>query len=343
MDQQPTPSPRLGILHHYLDKLCAFEYGGSTPELKPHTLLFIAGLSDGLGTVPFINDIAKALEPTKWSVFSVLLSSSYSGWGMSTLDRDIEEIGSCVEYVRRYKGGRGHDKPGMIALMGHSTGSQDVLHYLYSPNPLQAGSGLKRHPVDGAILQAPVSDREYLLQTLGTGSATSEALTKVYNELVALAKANVAAGNMDTALPLAATAQLGYPHDVPLSSHRFLSITSPDSPESPLEDDLFSSDLNDDRLLQTFGAIGSRGMLKGSLLVLPGEEDEYVPMWVNKKMLLERWENATKQGAGGRDIWDTTSGLVAGAFNSPGGRTQEEPRKELVSRVERYLNKMEKL
>ncbi|KMU71730.1 hypothetical protein CISG_00040 [Coccidioides immitis RMSCC 3703] len=218
-----------------LDKLCAFEHGGSTPELKPHTLLFIAGLSDGLGTVPFINDIAKALEPTK----------------------------CCVAYVRRYKGDRGHDKPGMIALMGHSTGSQDVLHYLYSPNPLQAGSGLKRQPVDGAILQAPVSDRD--------------------------------------------------------------------------------SDLNDDRLLQTFGAIGSRGMLKGSLLVLPGEEDEYVPMWVNKEMLLERWENATKQGAGGRDIWDTTSGLVAGAFHSPSGRTQEEPRKELVSRVERYLNKMEKL
>jgi hypothetical protein len=39
--------------------------------------------------------------------------------------------------------------------MGHSTGSQDVIHYLTSP------SSSTRPKVDGGIMQAPASDREY--------------------------------------------------------------------------------------------------------------------------------------------------------------------------------------
>jgi hypothetical protein len=39
--------------------------------------------------------------------------------------------------------------------MGHSTGSQDVIHYLTS------SSASERPKVDGGIMQAPASDREY--------------------------------------------------------------------------------------------------------------------------------------------------------------------------------------
>lgn len=39
--------------------------------------------------------------------------------------------------------------------MGHSTGSQDVIHYLTSPS----SSSLTK--VDGGIMQAPASDRQY--------------------------------------------------------------------------------------------------------------------------------------------------------------------------------------
>ncbi|WEW55088.1 hypothetical protein PRK78_000516 [Emydomyces testavorans] len=332
MDEVFVPRASPGILHHYSEGLCAFEYGDSDPKYKPHSLLFIAGLSDGLGTVPFINDLVKALEPTNWSVFSVLLSSSYGGWGLGSLDKDVEEIARCVEYVRAYKAAQCQDTDGKITLMGHSTGSQDVLHYLYSSNPLQA----KRLQVDGAILQAPVSDRENLLNCL----RSSDVMTKEYNELVDLAKKNIASGGKNITLPLASTSSIGFPSDVPISSHRFLSLASPDSPESPLEDDLFSSDLSDERLQRTFGAIGSRGILKNSLLVLPSGADEFVPSWVNKEKLLERWEQATKQVVGSRDIWDVNSGIVTGAQHSPSGPDQENPRKELVYKVEKYLNNL---
>lgn len=41
-----------------------------------------------------------------------------------------------------------------VVVMGHSTGSQDVIHYL-SHNPASRAS------VQGGIMQAPASDREY--------------------------------------------------------------------------------------------------------------------------------------------------------------------------------------
>lgn len=280
--------------------------------------------------------MAKSLELTNWSVFSVLLSSSYSGWGTSSLDQDVEEIGSCVQYIRALKRAQCSGEEGMIALMGHSTGSQDVLHYIYSPKPL------KRPQVDGAILQAPVSDRENLLQFLksGDGNLTPEAATEIYDKLVEMAKTNMLSGCEDSPLPQALTSRIGY--DVVMSSYRFLSLASPDSPDSPLDDDLFSSDLIDDQLLQTFGAIGHRGLLGKSLLVIPGGADEYVPDWVDKEKLLDRWEKAVKQGAGGREVWDANSGLIKGSQHSPSGQGQEEPRKELISRVRTYLTKIEK-
>lgn len=46
---------------------------------KPHSLLFVSGLSNGLYTVPYVSELAKALEPTDRSIFWLVLSSSYSG------------------------------------------------------------------------------------------------------------------------------------------------------------------------------------------------------------------------------------------------------------------------
>ncbi|PGH23368.1 hypothetical protein AJ80_02621 [Polytolypa hystricis UAMH7299] len=349
MSQSFFPSAQPGILHHYSDRLATFEYSSTLPPGidKPHSLLFIGGLSDGLFSVPFINDLAAALESSPWSVFFVLLSSSYSGWGVGSLGQDVEEIGQCVEYVRKYKAAQNptRSESPKVVIMGHSTGSQDVLHYLYSPKPSTAEStGSGRPVVDGAILQSPVSDREHLIFEIKSGSSqgSPQILAKLFDELVSLAKNNVKAGNTETILPLSMTAKIGFSDTVPMNSRRFLSLTSPDSPDNPLEDDLFSSDLSDERLRQTFGKIGSRGLLRASLLVLPGDADQYVPDWVNKEQLLERWKVITKDGAGRDDIWDANSGLVPGATHSPSGPDQEEPKKELVSRVKIYLTNLEK-
>lgn len=69
-------------------------------------------------------------------------SSAYTGFGTSSLDVDVDEISLLVQHLRP-----SHKK---IVIMGHSTGSQDVIHYL-----------LNKTGVDGGILQAPVSDREH--------------------------------------------------------------------------------------------------------------------------------------------------------------------------------------
>ncbi|OJD19449.1 hypothetical protein AJ78_00623 [Emergomyces pasteurianus Ep9510] len=338
-----------GILHNYAPRLTAFEYGSDSNTMgpKPHSLLFIGGLGDGFYTVPYLHDIVAALDSGNWSVFSVNLSSSYSGWGLSNLGKDVDEIGKCVEYVRNYKCGSVPDKaeggePGKIVIMGHSTGSQDVLHYLYSQNPGPQATA-PRPPVDGGILQAPVSDREAILNIveLGNDHDSPQDLREVYNQLVALAKNEKTIGGKDALLPLW---MLGKVHltDTAVSATRFLSLTSPDSPETPTEDDLFSSDFTDARLQETFGMVSSGGLLKKSLLVLPGGADEYVPAWLDMEKLLERWKAATTKGSSNPDIWDPNSGVIVGAKHSPSGPDQSQPREELISRVQAFLANIEK-
>ncbi|OJJ51501.1 hypothetical protein ASPZODRAFT_399542 [Penicilliopsis zonata CBS 506.65] len=315
-----------GVLHQYAPKLVAFEFASSSSDAKkPNSLLFIGGLTDGLCTVPYVEHLAKALEDTDWSVFSVLLSTSYKGWGVGSLDKDIEEIAKCVRFVRDYKAeSELESEPGKVVIMGHSTGSQDVLHYLCSENPTPyRASGPKdklehviRPEVDGAILQAPVSDREALMRSIrnGTATCTPGQVAGDYGLLVDFARRQpFTPDGINAVLPLNMTAKLGFPEDTPLSSRRFFSLASPDSPQKPSEDDLFSSDLTDERLQRTFGAIAKRDLLRSKLLVLYSGKDEHVPDWVDKEALLQRWESAS------------------------GDKWGEAPTQELVDKVIEYL------
>ncbi|PGH17792.1 hypothetical protein AJ79_00933 [Helicocarpus griseus UAMH5409] len=345
-DFQPSLQP--GILHNYAPRLTAFEYAPApdAKDGKPNSLLFIGGLGDGYYTVPYVNDIAAALQTGKWSVYSVQLSSSYGGWGMGSLDKDVEEIGKCVEYVRKYKSAKTlTEGPGKIVIMGHSTGSQDVLHYLYSQTPDSevASTTRPRPSVDGAIMQAPVSDREAILSTLKSGNehGSPEELQKVFDQLVAMAKKESHVEGKDVLLPLWMLEKIGL-SDTAITATRFLSLASPDSPGAPREDDLFSSDVTDPRLQETFGMISNRGFLKKSLLVLPGGADEYAAPWLDKEKTLERWREATVKGSSNPDIWDSNSGVIPGAMHSPSGPDQAQPREELVSRVKSFLGNIEK-
>jgi pimeloyl-ACP methyl ester carboxylesterase len=319
----------------------AFEFTPPAEGInKINSLVFVGGLTDGFCTVPYVSKLAQALENTEWSVFSVLLSSSYSGWGVGSLDRDVEELGQCVRFIRDLKASRqpgATTKGGKIALMGHSTGSQDVLHYLYSPNPVpkkEFDFGLThiiRPELDGAILQAPVSDREGL-QAIIDSSDQPDEIKKVYDQLVESAKNQLSTEDKnDTILPMALTAKLAYPPDTPLSARRFLSLVSPESPEHPSDDDLFSSDLNEKRLQETFGMIGTRGMVESKILFLYSGEDEYAPPWVDKAKLLQRWQRAIE--AGGAKWDEENSGIVTGASHN----VKDEGQQDLIDRVLRYL------
>lgn len=189
-------------------------------------------------------------------------------------------------------------------------------------------------------MQAPVSDREAILWVLseGIGGKTPSELRAVYDKVEAMAKEAVAEGNdFDTLLPISMTSQIGYPGNTPLSCRRFLSLVSPDSPQSPGEDDMFSSDLSDEQLSETFGMIGKRGLLRRKLMVLFSGADQSVPDWIDKKKLLERWRNATDRGGEG-GIWDCVhSAVIPGASHALSNDDQAEPRRFLVEKVMGYL------
>lgn len=232
-----------------------------------------------------------------------------------------------------------------MVLMGHSTGCQDVLHYLYRPNPHTKApvfdpdlQQVKRLPIDGAIMQAAVSDREVIFWVLekGIGGKSPSELRAVYEKLEALAKE---AGHKDqvndTMLPLELTTQLGYPSNTPISCRRFLSLVSPDSPRSPSEDDLFSSDLSDEQLRRTFGMIKERKLLNYKVMVLSSGADQAVPDWVNKENLLSRWKSIIPE------LWDHHSSVIPGASHALSNDDQAGPRKELVEKVLGFLDSAE--
>ncbi|KAF7590578.1 hypothetical protein BBP40_002667 [Aspergillus hancockii] len=306
-----------GILHEYAPRLTAFEFTTTPSTPKPNSLLFIGGLTDGLLTVPYVASLAQAFTNTTWSIYNITLSSSHLGWGVGSLNKDITELAQAVAFVRAQK------PSGKIVLMGHSTGSQDVLHYLHAPNPLP-GSDLSRPVLDGAIMQAPVSDREYLVKLV----RGSNEVRGAYEQLVNFARSQPP----DTILPVNLTAAVGMPADTGVCGRRFLSLASPGSPEQPEEDDLFSSDLTEQRLRETFGAVAERGLLKGKLAALYSGSDEYAVEWCDKEALLRRWKEATN--AGGVDKWSEHSGVIPGASHNVKGEGQD----WLVERVLHYVD-----
>jgi len=291
-------------------------------------------------------DVVKALQETEWSLFTLNLTSSYQAWGLGHLDRDTNEIARCLEYIKSYKETK--FGAGRIVLMGHSTGSQMVLHYLFRPNPHTRTlsfdpelQNTKRMAIDGAIMQAPVSDREVIQWVVkeGFGGKLPSELRAVYEELEALAKKTIHQDqSKETMLPLWMTSQLGYPSNTPVSCRRFLSLVSPESPQSPQEDDLFSSDLSDEQLMKTFGMISQQKLLNYKLVVLPSGADQSVPDWVDKEKLMIRWRDATDH-KGKAQIWDQAfSAVIPGASHALSNDDQARPREDLVKRVMGYLH-----
>ncbi|CZT03544.1 probable hydrolases or acyltransferases (alpha/beta hydrolase superfamily) [Rhynchosporium agropyri] len=338
-----------GILHHYTETLVTFEY--TSPAPKPHALIFVGGLGDGLATTSYMVDLVSKLAPTPWSLFTLNLSSSYGQWGTGHLDRDTDELAECISYISAYKASQYAESQRKVVVMGHSTGSQVVLHYLKSQNPHQGTYTfdkdlvhVQRPVLDGAIMQAPVSDRQavhHICQE-GFGEKTPTEMQAVYDELVKLARA-ATDDDGDSMAPLHLSSAI-YPH--PISYRRFLSLCSPDSPDKPGDDDLFSSDLSDEFLKTTFGMVATRGLLRGKLMVLYSEKDASVPAYVDKLALMKRWQKAADEGGereGRRKVWDDEfTAVVPNASHALSNDDQAEPRRFLAEKVLGYLTRVER-
>ena len=301
---------------------------------KPNTLLFITGLFDTFTSVPYVAKIASSLARRSagtWSIMEIQLTSFGVGFGTGDLIRDAEEVAEGVAWLRS----RSKVDSSKVVLIGHSTGSQDVLHYLYH--------GLAARPViDGAILQAPVSDREGLSMILSPESDHDQAsIQEVYSECVNLARQYQ--GHVDSpSLPRRYTKNLGFMNAF-LSPERFLSLTSPDSPRQPSLDDLFSSDLPEQILNGTFGMVGKKHRLKvpvkclkPSLLVLISGKDEYMPNTIDKEFLLAKWTTALENGGA---TLAPSSGVVASAKHN--GESVDGAPTDLIDRCLAYLELVE--
>lgn len=321
-----------------------FEYTSGVAR-KPHSLLFVGGLGDGLASTSYTCDLVKAFEPTEWSLFTLSLTSSGQAWGVGHLDRDTTEVAQCLRYIKEYKTAKFGDE-GKIVIMGHSTGSQCVLHYLHRPNPHTVVPSfdpwlehVERPALDGAIMQAPVSDREAIQWVLkhGIGDRTPERCQVAYKKMEELAREAVKNDQLQGAmLPLDLVSEI-YPANTPISCRRFLSLVSPDSPATPGEDDLFSSDLSEEQLSKTFGMIQKQGLLKHKLVVLHSGADQAVPDWVDKEVVLGKWRDAANHN-GQFEIWDQEfSGVIPNASHALSNDDQAEPRQWLADRVLKYL------
>lgn len=321
-----------GKLHIYHPKrrLLLWEYtpaSSSTPnhhDFSPTTdnhkartniLLFVGGLFDNFLNTSYVNDLAELFPrhaSQLWSVMHVQLSSASRAWGIGDIDRDVEELSTAVDFIRTSLA----TDTASVVLMGHSTGCQDILYYLSNTDGKKS-----RARVQGAIFQASVSDRE------GIAEHKSE-----LEECMRIVEATPVEKHRSTILPMDLSGRLFGP--APLSLARYLCLASPGSPQKPSREDLFSSDLSDQRLKETMGVVGRNdGVLsqgsgqRKSVLVLYSGSDEYVPAFVDKGKLVERWREAFENG--GTQV-DEASGVVKAAKHDISGEDGESKKARLV-------------
>jgi Protein of unknown function (DUF1749) len=262
--------------------------------------------------VPYTQTLLPHLTSVSYALVEVLLTSSYMGWGTGSISRDAHELSLCVSYFRARK-----PSGGKIVLMGHSTGCQDTMEYL-------TGEGREERPVvDGAVLQAPVSDREAIQMILER---------ETYERSLATARALISDNRGADILPSDLTANIFGP--APCSANRWYSLASPAGSTTTGTEDFFSSDLPTSRLRQTFGSIPP----STPLCILYSGSDEFVPGYVDREALVRKWIEAVKEGEGVVD--ERCSGVVEGATHSLIGGP-EVVMEDFIERVVGFLRGLE--
>ncbi|XP_057744923.1 UPF0613 protein PB24D3.06c [Arachis stenosperma] len=230
-----------------------FKYGPNPIQVAFKTgdykrqVVFIGGLTDGFLATPYLELLANALDRENWSLVQFLMSSSYSGYGTSSLQQDAKEVDQLINYLINKQDSEG------VVLLGHSTGCQDIVHYMQTNFACSKA-------VRAAILQAPVSDREYRATLPETAS------------MIDLAAKMISEGRGSELMPREADPCS------PITAYRYHSLCAYNG-----DDDLFSSDLSEDQLRMRLGHMSST-----HCQVIFSMADEYVPDYVNKKELVER-------------------------------------------------------
>jgi hypothetical protein len=130
----------------------------------------------------------------------------------------------------------------------------------------------------------------------------------------------IARGEQDEIMPKALVPPI---FTSPITAYRWHSLISKGG-----DDDFFSSDLDENTLKELFGKLDK------PTLIMPSENDEMVPGYVEKAVLLQRWKDAAPSG-----IVSDLSGINPGADHELSG---EEMQKWFVERVMGFLGSLEK-
>lgn len=293
------------VIHKYDNTHTAIEFG-SESESPQNFLVFIGGLGDGFLTVPYVQPLAKAISSEfggSWVVVQALISSSYLGFGTGSLKRDTDELSRLVKYLRTVRG----SENSKVVLMGHSTGSQDTLEYLSKFSKQDSFDPLL--DIDAGILQAPASDSE---------AYTLFGHSSKLNELLELAEKYIKEGNSDELLPKEV---LQFTFGSPITAYRFKSLAGKGG-----DDDYFSSYLTSEQLQKSFGAVSK------PLLILYGEKDEYVPDFVDKQALIDRWKENTDPTK-----WSKYSKILKGASHNVGPKSDPGAEEDLIDTVLKFV------
>ena len=145
-----------GTLIRYGPKpACVAFVSGPKPELSTDVqktaLVAVGGLSCGFLFADYLVDLKRELESIGVYLCQPLMSSSHTGWGTGSVSRDAEELDVLLEHLCSRHGFS------EFILLGHSTGCQDAVMYMR-----KFGGHGRRFRVSRVVLQAPVSDREFL-------------------------------------------------------------------------------------------------------------------------------------------------------------------------------------
>ncbi|EME29364.1 uncharacterized protein Gasu_31930 [Galdieria sulphuraria] len=211
-------------------------------------VIFIAGLTDGLFSPRYWGPMAKALHSQGFTCVQPILSSSYHGFGTSSLDQDVMELDTLIDFLSQ------HYEPSCIFLIGHSTGCQDAVTFFRK--------GRNATLIRGIVLQAPVSDRDFL-QSLPDAQERLEKARTIY---ATQGPETLLNGKLfTTVFPV-------------LTARRFLSLA-----ERLGDDDMFSYDLTDDELDSRL-----RHMRNVPTLALFCEKDEAIPNHISYPELAKR-------------------------------------------------------
>jgi alpha-beta hydrolase superfamily lysophospholipase len=306
-----SPNSHPGSLHLIAPNVSAFEPSKPlTSNQNTNTLIWIGGLSDSYSSVAYPYVLAQSLGPT-WSLVIAALSSTGNSWGTSSITRDADEIAKIVTYLKERR------PNGKLVIMGHSTGCQDCMQYL-------TGTGADKRPhVDGAVLQAPVSDREALTAEL------PEAFLHEANQLALKMcrekKDKDIIPNKFTGPVFGRTA---------VSARRWVDIASP-GPDHRGADDFFSSDFGVDRVKESFGKLPA----KTAVLILFSGSEENVSSSLDKEALVKKWTDVAKDA--GASIDDTNGGVVPGASHNLNGNPDSVVQ-DLVQRVLGFVGRLDK-